>query len=63
MTSCLVHGEAAETIADFEMWDGLCHQALIAACRNHLLIDIYDAVNAVRRQAEWSALKRVCAGG
>ncbi len=57
MTSCLDHSEAAATIADFEMWDGLFHQALIAACRNQLLIDIYDAINAVRRQAEWAALK------
>jgi GntR family transcriptional regulator, transcriptional repressor for pyruvate dehydrogenase complex len=57
MTSCLDHGEATENIADFEMWDGLFHQALIASCRNQLLIDIYDAINAVRRQAEWAALK------
>ena len=57
MTTCLEHGEAADTIADFEMWDGLFHQALIASCRNQLLIDIYDAINAVRRQAAWSALK------
>ncbi len=57
MASCLEHGEAAETVADFEMWDGLFHQALIAACRNQLLIDIYDAINAVRRQADWAALK------
>ncbi len=57
MTSCLDHGDAAETIADFEMWDGLFHQALIASCRNQLLIDIYDAINAVRRQSDWSALK------
>ena len=58
MTNCLDHGEAATTVADFEMWDGLFHQALIAACRNQLLIDIYDAINAVRRQAEWAALKQ-----
>lgn len=57
MEHCLDHGEAAPNIADFEMWDGLFHQAVIAACRNHLLIDIYDAINSVRRQAQWSALK------
>jgi GntR family transcriptional repressor for pyruvate dehydrogenase complex len=39
------------------MWDGLFHQALIASCRNQLLIDIYDAINSVRRQSDWSALK------
>jgi DNA-binding FadR family transcriptional regulator len=57
MTSCLDHGEAAGNVADFEMWDGLFHQALIASCRNQLLIDIYDAINSVRRQSDWSALK------
>ena len=39
------------------MWDGLFHQTLVASCRNQLLIDIYDAINAVRRKADWSALK------
>lgn len=57
MAECLNRGEAAPTIAEFEMWDGLFHQTLIAACRNQLLIDIYDAINAVRRNADWAALK------
>lgn len=57
MERCIDQGDAAASIADFEMWDGLFHQAVIAACRNHLLIDIYDAINSVRRQAEWAALK------
>lgn len=57
MAECLTKGENAPTIAEFEMWDGLFHQALIAACRNQLLIDIYDAINAVRRKADWTALK------
>lgn len=57
MDECLAKGEAAPTIAEFEMWDGLFHQTLIAACRNQLLIDIYDAINAVRRKADWAALK------
>lgn len=57
MAECLKNGERAPTIAEFEMWDGLFHQAMISACRNQLLIDIYDAINAVRRKADWSALK------
>lgn len=57
MAECLKKGEAAPTIQEFEMWDGLFHQTVIAACRNHLLIDIYDAINAVRRKADWAALK------
>jgi DNA-binding FadR family transcriptional regulator len=57
MAECLKNGERAPTVAEFEMWDGLFHQALVAACRNQLLIDIYDAINAVRRKADWAALK------
>jgi DNA-binding FadR family transcriptional regulator len=57
MAECLKKGEDAPTIAEFEMWDGLFHQTLVASCRNQLLIDIYDAINAVRRKADWSALK------
>jgi DNA-binding FadR family transcriptional regulator len=57
MAECLKKGESAPTIAEFEMWDGLFHQTLVASCRNQLLVDIYDAINAVRRKADWSALK------
>ncbi|MGZ5876435.1 MAG: FadR/GntR family transcriptional regulator [Bradyrhizobium sp.] len=57
MVECLRKSEAVKTIAEFEMWDGLFHQALLAACHNQLLIDIYDAINAVRRKADWAKLK------
>jgi GntR family transcriptional repressor for pyruvate dehydrogenase complex len=57
MAECLKKSEAVKSIAEFEMWDGLFHQALLAACHNQLLIDIYDAINAVRRKADWAKLK------
>lgn len=57
MAECLRKSEAVKPIAEFEMWDGLFHQALLAACHNQLLIDIYDAINAVRRKADWAKLK------
>ena len=57
VAECLKRGEAAATVAEFELWDGLFHQTIVAACRNQLLIDIYDAINAVRRKADWTALK------
>jgi DNA-binding FadR family transcriptional regulator len=57
MAECLRKSEAVKSIAEFEMWDGLFHQALLAACHNQLLIDIYDAINAVRRKADWATLK------
>ena len=57
MSECLKRSEEAKSIVDFEMWDGLFHQALLASCHNQLLVDIYDAINAVRRKADWAKLK------
>jgi DNA-binding FadR family transcriptional regulator len=58
MSECLKRSEEVKSIADFEMWDGLFHQALLASCHNQLLIDVYDAINAVRRKADWAKLKQ-----
>jgi len=57
LRECLDRGEAAQTIAEFEVWDGLLHLEILKAARNQLLIDIYDALNGVRRQAQWGKLK------
>ena len=57
LSECLERSEAAQTIPDFEMWDGLLHLEILKAARNQLLIDIYDALNGVRRQAQWGKLK------
>ncbi|WP_372013348.1 FCD domain-containing protein (plasmid) [Tistrella mobilis] len=55
---CLEQSEAAESVLDFEHWDGMLHQAILSAARNTLLTDLYDAINGVRRQPEWEALKQ-----
>lgn len=57
MSECLARSEEVKSIADFEMWDGLFHQALVASCHNQLLVDIYDAINTVRQKADWAKLK------
>jgi GntR family transcriptional repressor for pyruvate dehydrogenase complex len=57
LNECLERGEAAQTIPEFEMRDGLLHLEILKAARNQLLIDIYDALNGVRRQAQWGKLK------
>jgi DNA-binding FadR family transcriptional regulator len=57
MSECLKRSEEVKSIADFEMWDGLFHQALLASCHNQLLVDIYDAINTVRQKADWAKLK------
>jgi DNA-binding FadR family transcriptional regulator len=57
MSECLKRSEEVRSVVDFEMWDGLFHQALLASCHNQLLIDIYDAINTVRQKADWAKLK------
>lgn len=57
MERCLRECETAKSVAAFEMWDGRLHQRIIAAARNQLLADIYDAINGVRRTAQWGKLK------
>jgi DNA-binding FadR family transcriptional regulator len=55
---CLEQSEAATTVLDFEYWDGMLHQAILGSAHNHLLIDLYEAINGVRKQPEWEALKQ-----
>lgn len=55
---CLEESERAKTVLDFEYWDGMLHQAILGAAHNNLLTDLYDAINGVRKQPEWEALKQ-----
>lgn len=55
---CLHASEKANGILEFEHWDGALHQAILAAAQNHLLVDLYEAINGVRRQPEWETVKR-----
>ncbi|OZI72064.1 FadR/GntR family transcriptional regulator [Bordetella genomosp. 12] len=55
---CLLESEKAGTVLDFEYWDGMLHQAILSAAHNNLLIDLYDAINGVRKQPEWESLKQ-----
>ena len=57
MEHCLRGGEEAKSVADFEEWDGRLHQTIVACARNQLLSDIYEAINGVRRTAQWGTLK------
>lgn len=54
---CLEESEKTTTVLDFEYWDGMLHQAILAATHNNLLTDLYEAINGVRKQPEWISLK------
>ena len=55
---CLRMSETVTGVLEFERWDGALHHAILAAAQNQLLVDLYEAINGVRRQPEWEMLKR-----
>lgn len=57
MEYCLRKSEAAGTTASFELWDGRLHRAIAEAARNHMLLALFDHLNAVRDDDLWGRLK------
>lgn len=58
MRSALAESLAARNLKDFEHWDGQLHQAIFRATHNTALIGYYRAVNEIRNQPDWIALKQ-----
>lgn len=54
---CLRKGEAAGTTEMFELWDGRLHRGIAEAARNHMLLTLFDHLNAVRDDDLWGKLK------
>lgn len=59
MQYLLKKSEAASNPKTWELWDGRLHRAVAEAAHNGLLLSIFDAFNAMRRQAKWSELRRL----
>jgi DNA-binding FadR family transcriptional regulator len=57
MKECLGKAEAANTTAEFEIWDGALHDAIAVATRNHAMVAMARALARVRLQAEWGQMK------
>ncbi|MEQ1684724.1 MAG: FCD domain-containing protein [Burkholderiaceae bacterium] len=58
MNECCDRGEAARGLAQFELWDGLLHEAIADAAHNSFISKVFRLMNQVRAQGEWGALKR-----
>ena len=58
MDECLLHAEAASTLAEFERWDAALHQAVVAAAHNGLLTDVFRQLADARTHGEWGVLKQ-----
>jgi DNA-binding FadR family transcriptional regulator len=58
MRRCLDGGAAAESAAEFELWDFALHHAIVVASRNALLLAMYGVVERARQGEIWGNLKR-----
>ena len=47
----------AQNQAEYEKWDSAFHQKLAESVRNTLFLAVFEAVNAVRRDAAWSRMR------
>lgn len=57
MSECVLKMRHADSIAEYEHWDGRLHVAILSASRNELLAALYEALNGVRNQPEWIRIK------
>jgi DNA-binding FadR family transcriptional regulator len=58
MSECIERSEAAQSIEEFEHWDGELHRAFAAATHNTFFLRVLELTNEVREQGEWGRLKR-----
>ncbi len=58
MAECIERSEAAQTIEEFERWDGELHRTFAIATHNTFFLRVLELSNEVREQGEWGRLKR-----
>jgi len=57
MADCISAAQAAETIDDYEKWDGALHTAFAAATHNAFFVHLARALHSLRENGEWGRLK------
>ncbi len=58
MEQCCSNAESAQTLEQFEHWDGAFHQKIADATHNNFVISVFDLIGKVRERSEWGLLKR-----
>ncbi|MDO9218239.1 MAG: FCD domain-containing protein, partial [Lacisediminimonas sp.] len=58
MEECCARGEAAQTLEEFEHWDGALHQAIADASHNNFVRSVFQLMNTAREQGDWGMLKK-----
>jgi DNA-binding FadR family transcriptional regulator len=58
MEECCRRAETAETLEQFEYWDGSLHQKIADASHNTFVTSVFNLINKVRENGEWGKLKK-----
>jgi GntR family transcriptional repressor for pyruvate dehydrogenase complex len=57
MRSMVEKAASATTQAEYDKWDSAFHQRLAESVKNTLFLAVFEAVNAVRRDAAWARMR------
>jgi DNA-binding FadR family transcriptional regulator len=57
MEQCCTRAENADSLEQFEHWDGALHQAIADATHNSIIKGVFQLMNKAREQGEWGSLK------
>lgn len=58
MDACCDRAETAETVEQFEHWDGRLHEAISQAAHNGFVSTVFALMNQARARGEWGMLKK-----
>lgn len=58
MENCCNKAEAATSVEEFEVWDGLLHEVIAQAAHNSFVAHVFKLMNQARAQGEWGMLKK-----
>jgi len=58
MESCCAKAEAAGSVEEFELWDGMLHELIAQAAHNSFVTNVFKLMNQARAQGEWGMLKK-----
>jgi DNA-binding FadR family transcriptional regulator len=58
MENCCARAEAATSVEEFEVWDGMFHEVIARAAHNSFVARLFKLMNQARAQGEWGMLKK-----
>ena len=55
---CLSNSLKAKSIEDYKWWDSELHFTIVKACKNNMVINIYQAIHRARHQIKWTEMNK-----